>query len=271
MNNISEETTKKKQIVSGLHLLRDYLSHSNKDSLNLSSQTLSRLKSFSTRLSNSGKENNSSNSQDDKNKRIKDLEYAAKNDKELGSVDSLRDTFVFSDGSVESELMFVGEAPGYEEEKLKKPFVGPSGQLLDKIILAMGLSRNDIYISNIVKYRPKIGDGRQGHSNRKPTSDEMNLSIKYILDEIEIIKPKLIVTLGGTATKGLLGLDEPISSLRGKVHDINHCKAIVTYHPSYLLRSKNPNKDKRLVWEDMLMAMDFLKMTISPKQKNYFK
>ena len=90
-------------------------------------------------------------------------------------------------------------------------------------------------------------------------------------DEIEIIKPKLIVTLGGTATKGLLGLDEPISSLRGKVHDINHCKAIVTYHPSYLLRSKNPNQDKRLVWEDMLMAMDFLKMTISPKQKNYFK
>ena len=141
----------------------------------------------------------------------------------------------------------------------------------DKIISAMGLSRNNIYISNIVKYRPKIGDGRQGHSNRKPTSDEMSLSIKYILDEIEIIKPKLIVTLGGTATKGLLGLDEPISSLRGKVHDINHCKAIVTYHPSYLLRSKNPNQDKRLVWEDMLMAMDFLKMTISSKQKNYFK
>ena len=96
MNNISEETTKKKQIVRGLHLLRDYLSHSNKGSLNLSSQTLSRLKSLFTKLSHSGKEINSSNSQDDKNKRIKDLEYAAKNDKELGSVDSLRNTFVFS-------------------------------------------------------------------------------------------------------------------------------------------------------------------------------
>ena len=183
----------------------------------------------------------------------------------------MRDAFVFSDGNVESELMFIGEAPGYEEEKLKKPFVGPSGQLLDKIISAMGISRNDVYISNIVKYRPKIGDGHQGHSNRKPSSEEMSLSIKYILNEIEIIKPKLIVTLGGTATKGLLKLDQPISSLRGKIHELNNIKAIVTYHPSYLLRSKNPNQDKRLVWEDMLMAMDFLKMSISQKQRNYFK
>ena len=99
----------------------------------------------------------------------------------------------------------------------------------------------------------------------------MSLSIKYILNEIEIIKPKLIVTLGGTATKGLLKLDQPISSLRGKIHELDNIKAIVTYHPSYLLRSKNPNQDKRLVWEDMLMAMDFLKMSISQKQRNYFK
>jgi len=271
MNNTTQQNEKKRDVVSSLHLLKEHLSQSKLRSLSINSESLSKLKSFKKRLSHSNRAINSSSSQDDKNKRIKDLEFAAKNDNELRGVDSLRDAFVFSDGNVESELMFIGEAPGYEEEKLKKPFVGPSGQLLDKIISAMGISRNDIYISNIVKYRPKIGDGHQGHSNRKPSSEEMSLSIKYILNEIEIIKPKLIVTLGGTATKGLLKLDQPISSLRGKIHELNNIKAIVTYHPSYLLRSNNPNQDKRLVWEDMLIAMDFLKMSISQKQRNYFK
>ena len=210
MNNTTQQNEKKRDVVSSLHLLKEHLSQSKLRSLSINSESLNKLKSFKKIFSHSNRAINSSSSQDDKNKRIKDLEFAAKNDNELRGVDSLRDAFVFSDGNVESELMFIGEAPGYEEEKFKKPFVGPSGQLLDKIISAMGISRNDVYISNIVKYRPKIGDGHQGHSNRKPSSEEMSLSIKYILNEIEIIKPKLIVTLGGTATKGLLKLDQPI-------------------------------------------------------------
>ena len=271
MKNGSEDILNRDNVFCCLQLLRDHLSQSQQNHINVDSGSLLKLQDLNQKLSNFTSDVYETSSSLDKNKQIKDLSIAAKTDQNLLSIESLRDTLVFSDGDAESQLMFIGEAPGYEEEKHKKPFVGPSGQLLDKIISAMGLQRCEIYITNIVKYRPKIGDGRQGHSNRKPNNDEMKSSIKYLLQEINIIKPKLIITLGGTATKGLLNLDNPISNLRGKIHQVDNMNAIVTYHPSFLLRSKNPNSDKRLVWEDMLLAMEFLDMKISEKQRNYFK
>ena len=271
MKNGSEDNLNKDNAFSCLQLLKEHLSQSKQNHINVDSGSLLKLQDLNKKLSAFTSDVNETSCSLDKNEQIKTLYIAAKNDQNLRSIESLRDTLVFSDGDAESQLMFVGEAPGYEEEKHKKPFVGPSGQLLDKIISAMGLQRCEIYITNIVKYRPKIGDGRQGHSNRKPNNDEMKSSIKYILQEINIIRPKLIITLGGTATKGLLNLDNPISNLRGKIHQVDNMNAIVTYHPSFLLRSKNPNSDKRLVWEDMLLAMEFLDMRISEKQRNYFK
>jgi len=187
--------------------------------------------------------------------------------RELGT---LRDTMVFAVGSPDAELMFVGEAPGYEEERQREPFVGKAGQLLDKIITAMGLQREDIYLSNIVKFRPDTGAADQGTSDRKPTADEMAASVGYLRAEIAIVKPKLIVALGGAAMEGLLGLDGSVGRARGKVYTIDGHPAIVTYHPAYLLRTDS-NDDKRLLWEDMLIALEHLGLPISDKQRGFFK
>jgi len=190
---------------------------------------------------------------------------------------TLRETVVFASGNPEADLMFVGEAPGAEEEKLKKPFVGPEGQKLDQIIGAMGLKREDVYISNIVKFRPMKGDPRfQGTGNRKPTPNEMEVSLKYVLAEIQIVQPKVIVALGGTAAEGLLGLAGSVSRMRNCFHDLNETPVMVTYHPSYLLRQESePDKNlgqqaKRKVWEDMLLVMEKLGLDISDKQRGYF-
>jgi DNA polymerase len=166
--------------------------------------------------------------------------------------------------------MFVGEAPGYDEERLGEPFVGKAGQLLDKIIAAMGLKRSDVYISNIVKWRPGTsGSGDQGTANRKPTAEEMEAAKPYVLEEIAIIQPRTIVALGATAAAGLLGDESPVGSLRSKFHDLGGTPVMVTYHPSYLLRSGS-NADKRKVWEDLLMVMDHLGMPVSEKQRGFF-
>ncbi|MDF1814392.1 MAG: uracil-DNA glycosylase family protein, partial [Verrucomicrobiales bacterium] len=136
--------------------------------------------------------------------------------------ETLRDQLVFATGNPEADLMFVGEAPGEEEEVQKKPFVGPAGLKLDQIINAMGLKREDVYITNIVKYRPKIGDGRfQGPKNRKPTPDEIAVFLKFVRSEIEVIKPKVIVALGGTAAEGLLEQSGSVSAMRGKFFELD--------------------------------------------------
>ncbi len=186
------------------------------------------------------------------------------------SLGSLRDTMVFAVGNPEAKLMLVGEAPGAEEEKQREPFVGPAGQLLDKILKAMGLERSEVYISNIVKFRPKIGDGQgQGVRNRKPTAEEMAAAVQYVKEEIAVIQPKAIVALGGTAMEGLLGIEASVSSQRSRFHDLDGFPVMVTYHPSFLLRS-GAISDKRKVWEDMLMVMEKLEMPISEKQQGYF-
>ena len=182
----------------------------------------------------------------------------------------MRDIMVFAVGNPRADLMFIGEAPGAEEEKLREPFVGPAGKLLTKIIQTMGLRREDVYISNIVKYRPSTGSPHQGTANRAPTPEEMEASVDYVLREIQIVSPKVIVALGGTEMTGLLGLDGSVGRARGQVHEIKGRNALVTYHPSYLLRS-GAISEKRKVWEDMLMAMELLDMPISEKQRNFFK
>lgn len=191
-------------------------------------------------------------------------------------MDTLFDTVVFATGNPEADIAFVGEAPGAQEEKQKKPFVGPAGRMLDKIIGAMGLRREDVYISNIVKFRPKKENWRfQGNSNRKPTPEEMAVSVRFVLAELAEVRPKAVVALGGTAAEGLLGEGGSVGSLRGRWHESGGFPVVVTYHPSYLLRKEDGPRDqamraKRMVWEDMLMAMERAGLPVSEKQRGYF-
>ncbi|MCW1926517.1 uracil-DNA glycosylase [Luteolibacter arcticus] len=180
---------------------------------------------------------------------------------------TLRTTMVFSTGSPEADLMLVGEAPGYQEELQREPFVGPAGQKLNDILKAMGLAREQAYISNIVKFRPATPG--QTTNNRKPTLEEMASCLSFVRAEVEIVKPHCIVALGGTAAEGLLGLTGSVSAMRGKWYEFNGIPVRVTYHPSYLLRSTSV-RDKRAVWEDMMEAMEKLGMPVSDKQRSFF-
>ena len=155
---------------------------------------------------------------------------------------------VFGVGNPNSKLMFVGEGPGRDEDKQGEPFVGRAGKLLNKIIEAMNYKREDIYIGNIVKHRPP--------ENRAPASNEMETCMPFLLQQIDIIKPKVIVCLGATAVQGLLNTEEKIGQLRGKFVSWNGINVMPTYHPAFLLR--NP-KMKKPVWEDMQKVIDFLK------------
>ena len=183
---------------------------------------------------------------------------------------TLRSTMVFATGSPMAEIVFVGEAPGSEEERLGEPFVGPAGQKLTKIIEAMGLRREDVYISNICKFRPAMEN--QGSGNRKPTLEEMQVCIPFITAELGIIEPRMVVALGATAAEGL-GLKGAVSSLRGRFHDAFGIPLRVTFHPSFILREERENggmRVKRQVWEDMLSVMEHLGMPITEKQRRYF-
>jgi len=205
--------------------------------------------------------------------KLANLAAQAESDPKPRALGTLRDTMVFAVGSPQATLMFVGEAPGVEEERQREPFVGPAGQLLTKIITnAMGLRREDVYISNICKFRPSMGEG-QGSRNRPPTPEEMRACLPYVLTEIALIRPQIIVALGATASTGL-GIDGPVGRLRGRFHDLNGTPVMVTYHPSYLLRQDQDGKGmeaRRLVWEDMLIVMEKLGMSINDKQRNFFK
>ncbi|WP_395742889.1 uracil-DNA glycosylase [Prosthecobacter sp.] len=187
------------------------------------------------------------------------------------AMNSLRKTMVFAVGNPHASLMFVGEAPGAEEEKLREPFVGPAGQKLTAIIKAMGLDRPQVYISNICKFRPAMDN--QGSGNRKPEPAEMKACLPFVLTEIDLIKPKVIVALGATAAEGL-GIPGSVGSLRGKFHSTSGIPTMVTYHPSYLLREEKMGdgiRAKRAVWEDMLKVMEKLGLPISGKQRGYFQ
>lgn len=180
---------------------------------------------------------------------------------------SSRTQVVFGVGNPEAELMFVGEAPGEDEDIQGEPFVGKAGELLTRIIIAMGFTREDVYIGNVLKCRPDMPEGASG--NRKPRLDEMKTCLPYLLQQIEIIQPRAIVALGATAVEGLTGDTTPVGKLRGQWREFEGIPLMVTYHPAYLLRNQ-ALPEKRKVWEDMLMVLEKLGRPISAKQRGYF-
>lgn len=155
-----------------------------------------------------------------------------------------RTNIVFGVGNPKADLMFVGEAPGRDEDLQGEPFVGRAGQLLTKMIEAMGLKRSDIYIGNIVKCRPP--------DNRLPEPDEAATCLPFLLKQIESIRPKFIITLGNLATQTLLATKVGITQLHGKFQDFHGIQLMPTYHPAFLLR--NPNM-KKPCWEDLQQVM----------------
>jgi uracil-DNA glycosylase family 4 len=180
---------------------------------------------------------------------------------------SSRTQTVFGVGNPDADLMFVGEAPGADEDAQGEPFVGRAGQLLTRIIKAMGFAREEVYIANILKCRPDTPGSAYG--NRPPTPREMQTCRPYLMEQIDIIRPKVIVALGAVAVEGLLGTRAPMRELRGRWNSFNGTPLMVTYHPAYLLRNQSPS-EKRKVWEDMMQVLERLEKPISEKQRNYF-
>src|ERR1700677_1737392 len=174
-----------------------------------------------------------------------------------------RKNVVFGVGDIHSPLMFVGEAPGADEDQQGEPFVGAAGQLLTRIIKTMGLSRETVYIANILKCRPDTPG--QAYGNRKPTGDEMKTCLPFLLAQIELIRPRVMVALGATAIEGLLGKADAIGKLRGKFLTFRDIPLMPTFHPAYLLRNQALT-EKRKVWEDMLQVMEILALPVSEKQ-----
>jgi len=162
---------------------------------------------------------------------------------------SSRTQTVFGVGNPDADLMFIGEAPGVDEDAQGEPFVGRAGQLLTRIIKAMEFAREDVYIANILKCRPDTPGSTYG--NRPPTPREMQTCRPYLMEQIEIIKPRVIVALGAVAVEGLLGARAPMRELRGRWDMFNGTPLMVTYHPAYLLRNQSPS-EKRKVWEDLM-------------------
>lgn len=151
-----------------------------------------------------------------------------------------RTNLVFGVGSPDADLVFVGEAPGRDEDRQGIPFVGRAGQLLTRIIAAIGLSRDEVYIANVIKCRPP--------NNRNPEPDEVATCEPFLFRQIDVIRPRVVVALGGFAIRTLLETDEAVSRLRGRVFDYRGAKLIPTFHPAFLLRSPERKRD---VWEDM--------------------
>lgn len=176
-------------------------------------------------------------------------------------------------GNLDAKIMFVGEAPGAEEEIQGEPFVGPAGQLLTKMIQGMGLKRSDVYIGNIMNWRPEMptAPGAQQVGNRPPDEGEMRYCLPYLLAQIEVVNPQLLVALGKTAVEGLLGFGKfkTLGEARGHWHEFAGKPLMVTYHPSYILREPT-NRKKRMIWDDLLKVMERAALPISEKQRGYF-
>jgi len=161
-----------------------------------------------------------------------------------------RKNAVPGEGILEAELMFVGEAPGHDEDIKGCPFVGKAGQLLTKIINAMHFQRQDVYITNVVKCRPP--------QNRTPYRKEIDQCKPYLLEQIEMIEPRVIVALGKVAADFFIASDLSMSLLRGNFYEFNKIRVMPTFHPSFLIRNEGNRKIKKMVWEDMKKVMAFL-------------
>jgi DNA polymerase len=168
-----------------------------------------------------------------------------------------RNKLVFGDGDPEARLMFVGEGPGADEDAQGIPFVGRAGQLLNNMISAMGLKREQVYIANVVKCRPP--------QNRTPEPDEANTCSPFLFRQIDAIRPEVIVALGATAATYLLGQRQPLAGLRGRVHSWRGSKLIVTYHPAFLLRDPRQKKE---AWADLQIAMRELGLKLPGKSES---
>lgn len=155
-----------------------------------------------------------------------------------------RHSIVFGQGDPNARLMFVGEGPGADEDAQGLPFVGRAGQLLNNMISAMGLKREEVYIANVVKCRPP--------NNRTPEPDEANTCLPFLMRQIDVIRPQVLVALGATAATYLLGQRQPLAGLRGRIHSMRGTSLIVTYHPAYLLRDPRQKKE---AWADLQIAM----------------
>ena len=165
-----------------------------------------------------------------------------------------RNKIVFGDGSPNARLMFVGEGPGADEDAAGIPFVGKAGQLLNNMIAAMGLKRDQVYIANVVKCRPP--------ANRTPEPDEANTCSPFLFRQIDAVRPQVLVALGATAATYLLGARQPLAGLRGRVHAFRGAQLIVTYHPAYLLRDPRQKKE---AWADLQIAMRELGLKLPAK------
>ena len=177
-----------------------------------------------------------------------------------------RKQIVFGTGDPRAELMFIGEGPGADEDEQGLPFVGRAGQLLNNMIAAMGLTREAVYIANIVKCRPP--------GNRTPERDECDTCSPFLMRQIRVVRPKVIVALGATAAKNLLGMNDSMAALRGRFYDFSpkrtltdtdapfDCKLAVTYHPAFLLRDPRQKKE---AWKDLQMVMKFLGLPPPPR------
>lgn len=166
-----------------------------------------------------------------------------------------RKNIVFGVGNVNAEIMFVGEGPGADEDEQGEPFVGRAGQLLNNMISAMGLRRQDVYIANVVKCRPP--------GNRTPEKDECDTCGPFLLRQIEVIRPKVVVALGAVAAKYLLAINDSMSNLRGRWYEFKGARLAVTYHPAYLLRDP---KQKKEAWKDLQMVMKYLGLKPATKK-----
>lgn len=158
-----------------------------------------------------------------------------------------RTNIVFGDGDPNAKLMFIGEGPGADEDIAGKPFVGEAGRLLMRLIERMGFKREEVYIANIVKCRPP--------GNRAPEHDEIASCIPFITEQVRIVAPTVIVSLGNVATQSLLQIKTPISRLRGNLQYFENIPVMPTFHPAYLLRSP---KDKKLVWDDAMKVLELM-------------
>jgi uracil-DNA glycosylase family 4 len=180
---------------------------------------------------------------------------------------AFRRQVVFGTGNPDAAVMFVGEAPGAEEDVHGEPFVGRAGELLTKIIETMGFSREEVYIANVLKCRPDMPPGQPG--NRPPTMAEMEACLPFLREQIDLIKPEVMVALGSVAMRGLFGTTGPMRDLRGRWHEFGSIPVMATFHPSYLLRNQALS-EKRKVWDDMLLVLERLQKPISEKQRGYF-
>jgi len=172
-----------------------------------------------------------------------------------------RKNLVFGVGNPQARLVFVGEGPGADEDAKGEPFVGAAGQVLNRIISAMGLKREEVYICNVVKCRPP--------GNRDPESDEIATCSPFLLRQLQSVNPEVIVALGKPASHTLLGTKEPISKLRGKFRDFHGIPLMPTYHPSYLLRKQGEGSMESFweVWDDMAQVLRLLKLPVPEKNR----